>query len=57
MFDNIIIYVFAAVFMYAAIRVLVETMIAEYGVIPTVLLVVVSVIIAIAKQIVENNSQ
>tara|TARA_A100001201_G_scaffold76311_2_gene68915 strand:- start:279 stop:452 length:174 start_codon:yes stop_codon:yes gene_type:complete len=57
MFQDIILYGFIAVIMYAMIRVLIETMIAEWGIFPTVLLIIVSVVIGIGQHIVENNSQ
>ena len=57
MFQDIILYGFIAVFMYAMIRVMIETMVADWGIIPTVLLIIVSVIVGIGKHITENNSQ
>ena len=43
--------------MYAMIRVMIETMVADWGIVPTVLLIIVSVIVGIGKHITENNSQ
>ena len=57
MFQDIILYGFIAVIMYAMIRVLIETMVAEWGIFPTVLVIIVSVVIGIGQHIVENNSQ
>ena len=57
MFQDIILYGFIAVFMYAMIRVMLETMVAEWGIVPTVLLIIVSVVIGIGQHIIENNSQ
>ena len=57
MFQDIILYGIIAVVIYAMVRVMIETMVAEWGIIPTVLLIIVSVIVGIGKHITENNSQ
>jgi len=57
MFQDIILYGSIAMVMYAMIRVMIETLVAEWGVFPTVLLLVVSGVIAVGQHIIENNSQ
>ena len=50
MFDNIITYSLIALFMYAMIRVLIETMVAEWGLIPTITLGVIALVCGLAKE-------
>ena len=57
MFQDIILYGIIAVVIYAMIRVMIETMVAEWGIIPTVLVIIVSTVIGIGQHIIENNSQ
>ena len=57
MFQDIILYGIIAVVIYAMVRVMIETMVAEWGIIPTVLGIIVSTVIGIGQHIIENNSQ
>ena len=54
MFDNIIVYSLAAVFMYAVGRVLIETLVAEWGLIPTILFGVVCLFIGYIQYRIDN---
>ena len=57
MFQDIILYGIIAVVIYAMVRMMIETMVAEWGIIPTVLVIIVSTVIGIGQHIIENNSQ
>jgi len=47
MFQDIIVWLFVALFMYAMIRVMIETMVAEYGVGGTILFGIATVVVYI----------